>query len=132
MASDRTSSPRIWKGNAASDRGNLFGRWTGILLIRQIDWRGIICGNLSTHFYPHSFLFAKSIGFGFVGSQICWKNDGNTVLPPLDVEGFVTECHAVRRERNNTTASTGKVKVQSKPTQFMFDSTGGSILEHER
>ena len=132
VASDRTSSPRIWKGNAASDRGNLFGRWTGILLIRQIDWRGIICGNLSTHFYPHSFLFAKSIGFGFVGSQICWKNDGNTVLPPLDVEGFVTESHAVRRERNNTTASTGKVKVQSKPTQFMFDSTGGSILEHER
>ena len=60
--------------------------------------------------YPHSFLFAKSIGFGFVGSQICWKNDGNTVLPQLlDVEGFVTGCHAVRRERNNITASPGKV-----------------------
>ena len=54
-------------------------------------------------------MFAKSIGFDFVGSQICWKNDGNTVLPPFDVVGFVTECHAVRRDRNNTTASTRKV-----------------------
>ncbi len=25
MASDWTNSPRIWKGSAASDRGNLFG-----------------------------------------------------------------------------------------------------------
>jgi hypothetical protein len=51
----------------------------------------------------------QRIGFGFVGSQICWDNDVNTVHPTLDVEGFVTECHAVHRERNNTTTSTGKV-----------------------